>query len=185
MPGLFRRSACAITVAFVGVLAGAAPALAQECPGGVGRIGGVCSTPTPSPTPTNTQRPRPTYTPRPTQTNTPRPTQTSTPPQPRPTATLSLPTQQPTAAPTGPQGQTPPPLPPMPSDYPTTYPTFSEPPPYGSEERPPFDTNPVASAPSTAPEQGAGLQVLTLLFAAGTLAVLLVRARVRRWMIGI
>lgn len=58
-------------------------------------------------------------------------------------------------------------------------------PPIG-EDRPSFPTGPgLAAAPTSAETQGPGMQILGLLFAAGLIAFLLIRARVRRWMIGI
>ena len=75
--------------------------------------------------------------------------------------------------------------------FPTDFPTYpgdlegSDFPPIG-EERPTFPTGPgLAAAPTSAETQGPGLQILGLLFAAGLIAFLLIRARVRRWMIGI
>lgn len=180
-----RRLACALSVAIAGVLVLPSPASAQtnECPDGV-VIGGVCErpSPSPSPTPTQTSSPRPTQTntPRPTQSNTPRPTQSTT-SRPRPTATTTPtlpPIQSPTASPS----------PPPPYQFPTDFPPQSEgqyPTEFG-EQRPPFPTAPgLSAAPVSSGEQGQGLQIVSLLILAASIAFLLVRARVRRWMIGI
>lgn len=179
MGSAIRRAACALSLALAGVVAMPALAHADECPvGSVERINGVCSpdpTPSPDPEPTEPEPgPEPTHTPPPRGTRTPKPPPRTTPPpvslpttRPQPTQTVALPTDFPT----------------KPWDYPTMpeglgYPT--------GEDRPTFPTGPgLAAAPSESRPQGSGFQIFTLLVAAGGIAFMLIRARVRRWMIGI
>lgn len=182
MGSRIRRSACALSVALVGVLAIPSPAIAQtdECPGNIGRIGGVCQEPSPSPSPTPTRTSTPNPSPQPTGSPTPTRTRTN---RPRPTQTATVPQPTQTAVQPSPSASTPFTFPTTQPTYPTEFPTEF---PLPGEERPVLPTAPgLAAAPASGPEQGAGMQILTLLVLAGGIAFLLIRARVRRWMIGI
>jgi hypothetical protein len=181
-----RRSACALSLALLGVLAVPTAALAQtqECPGGVTSVDGVCgrpsATPTPDPGPTATQTPDPDPDP----TTKPKPK-----PKPKPTATRT-PVVSPTPPAATPPGNPPPTrpagYPTLPEGYPTTFPEGY--PTTVGEPRPTFTqpTGPgLAAAPMDSSDRTPALRIFTLLFGAALIAFLLVRARVRRWMIGI
>lgn len=178
MGSRFRLSAYTLGVALMGVLSVPTPASAAPCPANNVSIDGVCTRPSPSatPSPDPDPGPDPTPDPTPTQTHTPRPTQTSS-PKPRPTQTVATPVVTPTPSRSA---TVPPSVPPTNfPGYPTDLPTFGE-------DRPSFPTSPgLAASPSDSVPQGQGMQILGLLFLASLIAFLLVRARVRRWMIGI
>ena len=206
MTNPWRRLGASAAVVLAGILLPVMPASA-DCPGGVpvgGQAGnticGPSASPSPSPSPSQSSTPKPSSSPK---------------PKPKPSSSRSsTPTPAPTPTRTQADEPAPPLDTPAPSGPPVQYPGFDSVPPGTSlppyepadggvweddidfeefgrgEDRsgiPGYD--PSASGLAAAPSDGASaspaLRIFVVLAGAAGLAFLLVRARVRRWMIGI